>query len=201
MGTSSGLGEGYPGMYSLQCALPSSHQFLVTQHLTSLGPGALLCSPALTSCPDCRVTFCSGEELEEHRAGRRHLRNREMQQEQELKQMPHPLGLEVTLAEQGEGVTQGPMGRVEVVVEQGREKRFRLQLSNWREAEVEQGLQGVVVRKVAVLSWGEAVVSAPPSPPVHEGDGEGQGGALGGGLGQQGQQGGQEGGHCSCYLR
>ena len=73
-------------------------------------------------------------------------------------QVPHPLGLEVSLAEPEEGVGQEPKGKIEVSVERGEERRIRLQLGNRRESSEEDGPRGIVVKRLAVPKWGEGVV-------------------------------------------
>ena len=149
------------GLQSLMWVSPSPSTFLL--HSTSvrptfkalqgLGPSSLLCSLPSTGCPTCNLALKSESELAKHKDGEQHRRNIEFSSLRQYVAVEkrHPLGLEVEVVAGTEGVTGAPPQPITANLLPACEKRFRLQLSNWRSDSPIK--QGIVVASVSVPKW------------------------------------------------
>ena len=149
------------GLQGLRWSNPSTSTFLlhsssfqpIVKALQDLGPASLLCSLPATGCPTCNVALRSESELTMHKEGEQHRRNLEFAKLRQVVavEKKHPLGLEVDVVPGSEGVTGCAPKPIAVNLLPAVEKRFRLQLSNWRNDSPPK--QGIVVASVSVPHW------------------------------------------------
>ena len=149
------------GLQGLRWVSPSSSTFLlhstsfrpIFKALQNLGPSSLLCSLPPTGCPTCNLALRSESELAKHKESEQHQRNIEFSSLRQYVAVEkrHPLGLEVEVVSGTEGVTGCPPQPISINLLPKLEKRFRLQLSNWRSDSPVK--QGIVVASVRVPNW------------------------------------------------
>jgi len=124
---------------------------------------AMQVTTASTYCPVCGTWSADLVEMTKHKESMKHRRNRlfhvyQHDKEKMLKN-PHPLGLEVKIAEQEQGVVHSPVeGQVTVTSGPSQPKTFQLVLTNTREGDLEEekedgkpGQIGIVVEQVGVM--------------------------------------------------
>lgn len=149
------------GLQGLRWVSPSPSTFLlhstsfkpIVKALQNVGPSSLLCSLPQTGCPTCNLALRSESELANHKESEQHQRNIDFSNLRQYVAVEkrHPLGLEVEVVSGTDGVTGCPPQPITINLLPAIEKRFRLQLSNWRSDSPVK--QGIVVASVSVPNW------------------------------------------------